>query len=63
MSSLTGHSKITHIAVMEFSASLSAAPLAGGLNLAGLPDAVVSRDLLDVLSVSLASLAAAMDTA
>ena len=35
---------------MEFSASQRAAPLAGGLLAARLPDAVVSRDLLDVLS-------------
>lgn len=50
MSDLTGHAKITRVAVMEFSASQRAEPLAGVLNAAGLPDAVVSRDLLDVLT-------------
>ncbi len=50
MSNLSGHRKITQAAVMEFSSSLSAAPLLGGLNSAGLPDAVVSRDLIDVIS-------------
>lgn len=49
MSSLTGHWKITQTAVRELAASWPMNPLVKGLSAAGLPDAAVTRDILDVL--------------
>jgi hypothetical protein len=49
MSSLTGHWKITQAAVRELSATWSKNPLVTGLGAAALPDAAVTRDILDVL--------------
>ncbi|MBP86838.1 MAG: hypothetical protein CMJ64_08985 [Planctomycetaceae bacterium] len=49
MSTLTGHSQLTQQAVKELAGEYACNPLMQGLSAAGLPGAVVARDILDVL--------------
>ncbi|MDZ4848957.1 MAG: hypothetical protein SGI77_06665 [Pirellulaceae bacterium] len=49
MSDLTGHFEITQTAVTELGQSRTDSPIAIGIRSAGLPQATVSRDILDVL--------------
>lgn len=49
MSTLTGHFRITQTAVVELAHSRADSPVAYGVKWAGLPQAAVARDIMDVL--------------
>lgn len=49
MSNLSGHFRITQTAVVELARSRADSPIAHGVKWAGLPQAAVARDIMDVL--------------